>query len=187
VLKLNKLRVAAAMGAALAFVSGGAEAKVYNYDFTSTDSLLTAEGTFTVTGNEISAITGVLSGLVSQVVNAVVPSTASSGYSTSPDGAFYYDNVFSITANPYLDIGGVLFTTVQNSGGYWNLWGNSPGNYSLFESVPGQGYAVQESGHLTVSAVPEPSTWVITLIGFAGLGFAGYRGAKGNKADFVAA
>jgi PEP-CTERM motif len=28
------------------------------------------------------------------------------------------------------------------------------------------------------SAVPEPSTWAMLLIGFAGFGFAGYRRAK---------
>ena len=27
-------------------------------------------------------------------------------------------------------------------------------------------------------AVPEPSTWAMMLLGFAGLGFAGYRRAK---------
>jgi hypothetical protein len=27
------------------------------------------------------------------------------------------------------------------------------------------------------SAIPEPSTWVMMLVGFAGLGFAGYRRA----------
>jgi hypothetical protein len=32
------------------------------------------------------------------------------------------------------------------------------------------------------SAVPEPSTWAMMLLGFAGLGFAGYRGAKRRSA-----
>jgi len=31
------------------------------------------------------------------------------------------------------------------------------------------------------SAVPEPSTWAMLLIGFAGLGFAGYRKARGVR------
>ena len=31
---------------------------------------------------------------------------------------------------------------------------------------------------LSGSPVPEPSTWAIMLLGFAGLGFAGYRRAK---------
>jgi PEP-CTERM motif len=32
-----------------------------------------------------------------------------------------------------------------------------------------------QSGELVVSIVPEPSTWAMMLLGFAGLGFAGYR------------
>jgi hypothetical protein len=178
VLKLSDFRFAAVVGAMLALAPAGAEATVYNYDFTSTGNLLNAEGTFTVTGDEITGVTGALRGLVTQTINAIVPSTALYGYSTSPDGAFYYDNVLSVAANPYLDIGGVLFTTIQNPGGYWNLWGNSPGNYSLFESAPGRGYPIQESGNLTVSAVAEPSTWAMMLLGFGGLGFAGYRASR---------
>ena len=33
----------------------------------------------------------------------------------------------------------------------------------------------------TAGAVPEPSTWALMLLGFAGLGFAGYRRAKKSK------
>jgi PEP-CTERM motif len=31
---------------------------------------------------------------------------------------------------------------------------------------------------LTISSVPEPSTWTMLALGFAGLGFAGYRARK---------
>ncbi|MGA2487280.1 MAG: PEP-CTERM sorting domain-containing protein [Roseiarcus sp.] len=177
-LKLSDFRFAAVAGTMLLFAPAGAEATVYNYDFTSTDGLLNAEGAFTVTGDEITGVTGALSGLVTQTINAIAPSTAPYGYSTSPDGAFYYDNVLSVATNPFLDIGGVLFTTTQNPGGYWNLWGNSSGNYSLFESAPGLGYPIQEIGNLTVSAVAEPSTWAMMLLGFGGLGFVGYRASR---------
>ena len=34
-------------------------------------------------------------------------------------------------------------------------------------------------------AVPEPSTWAMMLIGFAGLGFAGYRASRKNVAVTV--
>jgi hypothetical protein len=41
---------------------------------------------------------------------------------------------------------------------------------------------------LTVSSgVPEPSTWAMLLLGFAGLGFAGYRRTKNAGARFLAA
>jgi PEP-CTERM motif len=33
---------------------------------------------------------------------------------------------------------------------------------------------------LADAAAPEPATWVMMLLGFAGLGFAGYRKAKRN-------
>jgi hypothetical protein len=37
-----------------------------------------------------------------------------------------------------------------------------------------------------VEAVPEPSTWAMMLIGFAGLGFAGYRRARAGHATLAA-
>ena len=73
------------------------------------------------------------------------------------------------------DINGLLLATAQNPGGYWNLWGTSPGNYSLWESVGIYNYPIEESGNLSMTAVPEPSTWAMMLLGFAGLGIAGYR------------
>jgi hypothetical protein len=36
------------------------------------------------------------------------------------------------------------------------------------------------------SSIPEPSTWVMMLLGFAGLGFAGYRKAKSGRAALPA-
>jgi hypothetical protein len=35
---------------------------------------------------------------------------------------------------------------------------------------------------MEVDAVPEPSTWGMMLVGFAGLGYAGYRRAKEPRA-----
>jgi PEP-CTERM motif len=37
-----------------------------------------------------------------------------------------------------------------------------------------------------VSAVPEPSTWLMMLLGFAGLGFAGYRRSRKNAVTLAA-
>ena len=39
----------------------------------------------------------------------------------------------------------------------------------------------------TLSAVPEPSTWAMMLLGFAGLGFAGYRKARSARTALSAA
>jgi hypothetical protein len=38
-----------------------------------------------------------------------------------------------------------------------------------------------------ITGVPEVSTWAMLLIGFVGLGFAGYRKSKGERTAFVAA
>jgi hypothetical protein len=39
----------------------------------------------------------------------------------------------------------------------------------------------------SISAVPEPASWAMMLLGFAGLGFAGYRRAKKSTTTFAAA
>jgi hypothetical protein len=38
-----------------------------------------------------------------------------------------------------------------------------------------------EFDNVAVAGAPEPSTWAMMLLGFAGLGFAGYRKAKGGQ------
>ena len=49
-------------------------------------------------------------------------------------------------------------------------------------SINDSGEAVGESQS---SDVPEPSTWAMMLLGFAGLGLAGYRRAKAGEATFA--
>ena len=39
-----------------------------------------------------------------------------------------------------------------------------------------------EPGVTVLTGTPEPSTWAMMVIGFAGLGFAGYRRAKAKAA-----
>jgi hypothetical protein len=36
--------------------------------------------------------------------------------------------------------------------------------------------------HVSSVAVPEPSTWAMLLLGFAGLGYLGYRGSRRTAA-----
>lgn len=38
---------------------------------------------------------------------------------------------------------------------------------------------------IDIGAVPEPSTWALLLLGFGGLGFAGYKRARGQQSPLA--
>ena len=63
-----------------------------------------------------------------------------------------------------------------------NHW---PASYVV--TSQGNAYALRsgvvEYGTLAVPAVPEPSTWALTLIGFAGVGYLGYRNSRRHRAQ----
>ena len=149
-------------------------AATYKFDFQSSDAQLTATGQFAVnSANEVTGVSGAVAGLTNQTISGVTanPSFPSSSY--SPDGLFIYDNLYSPTGMAF-DYSGLLFTTADNPGGYWNLWASSPGTYSLYESADGS-YPIEESGTLSIAAAPEPSTWAMLALGFVALTFVGRR------------
>jgi hypothetical protein len=105
------------------------------------------------------------------------------------DGAFIYDNrVAHLPGN--VDIfdsdSGVLFQ-FDVSGNLGNIWSNGAGgtSYSYYVYTYGQGYTLADTqATFSVTDVPELSTWAMMGLGFASLGFAGYRR---NKAATVLA
>ncbi|MGA8715234.1 MAG: PEP-CTERM sorting domain-containing protein [Roseiarcus sp.] len=65
------------------------------------------------------------------------------------------------------------------------------GPFSLSEIITlsgssGSSFSFNGSITATVTAVPEPSTWAMLLLGFAGVGCAGYRRAMRRRATFAA-
>lgn len=70
----------------------------------------------------------------------------------------------SFFSNNTLDFG--PYTGNLSVGLYWNLTSQAVGDGFAFD------YAI---GNYQVSAVPEPSTWAMMIIGFAGLGFMSWR------------
>ncbi len=168
-------KILVSLTAAILFGVSAANAAVYKFTFDSSDAQLTAAGQITVdpTG-EVTGVSGAISGLVDQTISGVAADPSFPGAAYSLDGSFIYDNLYHASGAP-LDIDGLLFVTAQNPGGYWNLWENSPGNYSLWESVGSYNYPIAESGTLSMTAAPELSTWAMLAVGFAGLAAVGRR------------
>ena len=82
----------------------------------------------------------------------------------------------------YSSNGGTIFATIW-SGGSAIALGTLPGaNVNLAMGINEAGQVVGFSG--PVDSVPEPSTWAMMLVGFAGLGLAGYRRAKAWRRNF---
>ena len=165
----------AAVSTAMLLSVTTANAAIYKFTFQSNDAELTATGEITVNAAEqVTGVSGMVSGLTNQTISGIAANPNFPSASYSPDGSFIFDNVFYPTGNAF-DYYGLLFTTAQNLGGYWNLWATSPGNYSLYESAGSYNYPIEESGTLSVAAAPEPSTWAMLAVGFASLGLFGRR------------
>jgi hypothetical protein len=134
--------------------------------------------------------TGAFSGTVSTGFGAN-PVTVS-GPTYTLDGHFIYNDLYYPVSSPKVDYWGLLFTIKDANGveSEWNLWtannsGAPSGPYILdgyINSGPSAGFT--ENGlsglSVTVSAVPEASTWAMILLGFMSVGFLGYRRSRQN-------
>jgi PEP-CTERM motif len=116
-------------------------------------------------------------------------------------GFLTYDNLFwpggaPVTATGYdgagnfLDIYGLLFSI--GGGDVVDLFSNgvgfgiNPGDTNVFGvAVATPETALDYVPNGVTASTPEPSTWAMMVIGFAGLGFAGYR--KARRAGVIAA
>jgi hypothetical protein len=165
----------AALATATLLTVTTSNAATYKFSFQSSDAELTATGEFTVNAaDQVTSVSGAVAGLTNQVISGVTANPSFPSASYSPDGSFIFDNLYSPTGMAF-DYSGLLFTTAENPGGYWNLWASSPGAYSLYESAGSYNYPIQETGTLSVAGAPEPSTWAMLALGFAALSFVGRR------------
>ena len=175
------------------FSSSPAPAGIVFFDF-----LTTAGPAFNIAGSlvigpgsptNILGITGsvISPDLTTTPISGLVPNPTPGLPSLSPDGQFMFNNV-GYGGDPHLDSNGILFT----AGPYeynifsWiapgSLSGNTPGIYQLVTNSP-QGTLDNFANPGTlltreVSAVPEISTWMMMLVGFAGIGLTAYRRAQ---------
>jgi uncharacterized membrane protein len=81
-----------------------------------------------------------------------------------------------------INMPGAIFTnpeSINNRGQIVGLFEDSAGLFGSFLATPINGRAMSALAMSAIvspaDAVPEPSTWVMLVLGFAGLGFAGYR------------
>jgi PEP-CTERM motif len=156
-----------------------ANATVYNFTFNSPSESIVGQLTVDTSNNEVTDMTGTLSGAVNDTINGFIAGPSFPDPVSLPDDAFVYDNVFYPGQDSLVDQFGVVFTTAGNPGGYWNLWSDAPGDYSLYESNLAGDYPIAISGgNMDPAAVPEPATWAMMLLGFVGLGLVGWHGSR---------
>lgn len=168
--------------AALCAVAASAEAKVYDFSFTGNG--VSGNGVITTadssSASSVTSVTGSVSD--SFVGPGVFSITGLSSYAAA-------DNILYPTAQPFVDYGGVSFTT--DTGGAFNLGLGGGGLYGLVlnSSVNNPvGYGnggADNPGSVNISmnvvAVPEPATWAAMLLGFGGIG-AAMRSARRRQA-----
>jgi hypothetical protein len=122
----SRITTVSSLAVAALFSITMAHAATYNFTFQSRDAELTATGEFTVdSAEQVTNMSGAISGLTNQTISAGTANSSFPTASYSPDGSFIYNDVYHPTGMAF-DINGVLFTTAQNPGGYWNLWGVRP-------------------------------------------------------------
>jgi hypothetical protein len=171
------------LGGIALFAATAANASQYEIDYTGQDgyqvhALLTL-GNADNGGYDVTAVSGTVTGgpLAGTIAGLVGGDPGPGTNHLSPNSTFFYDNIFYPTADPHFDAPGLLFSLVGAPTKDWNLWGTGPNAYLLYADQPA--YDPQSAGTLTVTAVPEPATWAMMLLGFMGVGFLAYRRRSG--------
>ncbi len=78
-----------------------------------------------------------------------------------------------------------LYMVLGVEGQYQNSVFNQTATFSFDPLPDGVSFTSASGNFLTTPAVPEPMTWALVALGFAGLGFAGNRRAKNTRAAMV--
>lgn len=142
---------------------------------------------FSSAGNTVIAdVTAFIGGGSGQITLGIMADAAG-----LPSGTFINSSTVTVGSSPItlsgLDwsiSGGTTYWLVAvGSAGSdlaWNFSGNGPFAYSQTLGAAGGTWSGYTGGlpEATISSVPEASTWIMMLAGFAGLGFVGYRRNK---------
>jgi hypothetical protein len=163
-LKMKALALALAAGTAIGAIAP-AHAADYLVQYTGGGNtvklwITTSNTPLPGNGYAIVAVNGLING-----------STNVTGLGPINLNGFLTDNVLYPTTDPAFTTFGVGFLS---PGFTYNLWGDAPGSYSFY-AYNGSSYTIQSvGGSATVTAIPEPATWAMMLLGFGMVG-AGVR------------
>lgn len=182
--------------AALGLGPVGANATTYGFDFSTTDSLFSATGAITtadtldaIGGYDVLSISGTIFGPGLGPTGAAIALAANPSQPYPANNPIYqYDNVYYPGGPAPFDANGLLFT----AGGYdYNLYSVGLTAYLSTDNpagvyFPGAQIAFSDPVQGSVTSAPEPSTWTLILLGFAGLGLAARRKTRGRGAPLAA-
>ncbi len=158
----------ALVGAALVLFSPAAKAAVEVWDFSFFGAVDSGFGQLT-TDDSLSPnflITGITGFYDSNPITALI----------GPGGYLGNDNIL-FSGFPKLDFAGFSFSTASNN---VNVYFNTNEGFGLAGNTYAIGFpgGPDEAISFSISAVPEPATWALMLIGFAGIGFFAFHRAK---------
>lgn len=186
-MKFNPLLATVALGATLG-LAGTAHSATYVYDLVGSLTSGGATGSITTdTNSGVVALANIASwnitvnagnGAVNlNTSNSSIVGNYSNGITATASGLFFN---FSGSPTQYIEF-------VDSSNNQDSYCSGPPGCVTGFQQVDIQANGAgshffytgsQEIASIAPNGVPEPATWAMMTLGFAGLGFAGYRRAK---------
>jgi PEP-CTERM motif len=175
-----------ALIAAVGLVPVGAKAATYVFAFSTTDSIFTVTGAITtadtldaVGGYDVLSVSGTISGPGGGPIT-LEPNPSQPSVFVGP--VWTYDDVYFPADALRVDENGILFSAGAYS---YNLYSTGPTTYFLSSDNPAGVYDPGEAVTFgdpvrtaSLASAPEPSTWTLILLGFAGLGLAARRQAR---------
>jgi hypothetical protein len=193
-MNFKQLTIASVVAAGLLVTATAARADIFAFSFSG--PLVSGSGTFDATldaSNNFYNVTGATGSITdNDPASAAQGTFLITGVDGSPNPSFSTTNRLFFPAGPnsdqgfsntssYLDTGGITVVGMQGATSLFiNLFDLSD-SYGLANSVddPSGGVGSPPINELidtfNVTAVPEPSTWAMMILGFCSLGFMTYR------------